>query len=390
VYLQRSNVKRFILLLTVLLCLWTVPRLSTGSISYTVYAMEGNPRFIKIGGDQLGIGLQDQFGDGVMLRTSRESSVSFSAAGNRYHVYPSSLVRIESEPRLVYGKLSKSSSDRGPFVDLHFYYIPTPAQGRTMKLIVRSRTGDIRVRSSLKRDGGRVRELKMYQIEEGKYRALTGFDCEAPAVRYRIIIRAEKESAGFTQVVYPFYLQETSFSRGRVDLSSEKQELFEPSDRKAREVRHLSMILSRPDPRALWIGRFSHPLQDPTVISSFGKRRSYFMDGAWLRVRHHRGIDYKAARGTPVYAPNRGVVVLTASRITTGNTLVLDHGQGVFSLFFHLDSISASAVEGQEVEKGEKVAEAGSTGIAAGAHLHWGLFVDGTYVNPEDWIKRSF
>jgi murein DD-endopeptidase MepM/ murein hydrolase activator NlpD len=358
------------------------------SLTYTVYAMKGSSRFSKKGGEQLRIGVQDSFGHGTTLRTLRESSVSFTAAGYRYHVYPSSLVRIESEPRLVYGKISKSGNDHGPFVDLHFYYIPAPAQGRTMKLIVRSRANDVQVHSSLKGEGGRERELSMYRIGGGKYRALAGFDCEAPAVRYNLEISVESENAGSTQVIYPFYLQKTAFTRGRVDLTASKKELFEPSEQKNREVRHLSLILSRPDLRSLWQGRFMHPLQKPTMISAFGKRRSYYLDGKWLRVRHHRGIDYKAAQGTPVYAPNNGLVVLTASRITTGNTLVLDHGQGVFSLFFHLDSISVD--EGDEVARGNKVAEAGSTGIAAGPHLHWGLLVNGTYVNPEDWINRSF
>jgi murein DD-endopeptidase MepM/ murein hydrolase activator NlpD len=60
----------------------------------------------------------------------------------------------------------------------------------------------------------------------------------------------------------------------------------------------------------------------------------------------------------------------------------------VFSLFFHLDSISAE--EGSRIRTGDRVAEAGSTGIAAGSHLHWGLWIDGTYVDPLDWLERKF
>jgi murein DD-endopeptidase MepM/ murein hydrolase activator NlpD len=67
---------------------------------------------------------------------------------------------------------------------------------------------------------------------------------------------------------------------------------------------------------------------------------------------------------------------------------VIDHGLGVFSLYFHLDSITVSI--GDRVEKGEKIGEVGSTGIAEGDHLHWSIFVNGIYVDPADWTKRVF
>jgi murein DD-endopeptidase MepM/ murein hydrolase activator NlpD len=138
----------------------------------------------------------------------------------------------------------------------------------------------------------------------------------------------------------------------------------------------------------LWDAAFSHPLKNAQIISSFGKKRTYYLDGKPVRVRYHRGVDYRAPRGTPVFSPGNGIVVLSAERVTTGNTLVIDHGHRVFSLFFHLDAVLVN--EGDHVYTGDRVAAAGSTGIAAGSHLHWGLWIDGTYVDPIDWIKRHF
>jgi murein DD-endopeptidase MepM/ murein hydrolase activator NlpD len=67
---------------------------------------------------------------------------------------------------------------------------------------------------------------------------------------------------------------------------------------------------------------------------------------------------------------------------------VLDHGHGVFSLFFHLDSISVQ--EGASVHRGEKVACVGETGITEGAHLHWSIVVDGEWVDPVDWVEKKY
>jgi len=354
--------------------------------SFTVYAMTGSVRFRTQAGEQLQVGVNGTFGDGVTIRTYRDSSVSFTGDGHYYRVYSSSLVKVESEPSLLYGKISGSVDEQ--FVDLHFYYLPAPAQGKTMKVVVRSSTRAVEVRSFLSSESGGTRELTMYRIGQGTFRALTGFDCEAPPIRYMLRISASGDGAGYTRVIYPFYLRETPFPSGKVTLPPETAPLFEPSERKKQETRHLSEVLAHSDPRSLWEGTFSYPLEELEVISAFGKRRSYYLGGRRIIVRYHRGIDFRAVQGTPVFAPNNGVVSLARKRLSTGNTLVIDHGQGVFSLFFHLDSISVA--EGAEVRTGDRIAEAGSTGIAAGPHLHWGVFVDGTYVDPEDWVKRSF
>jgi murein DD-endopeptidase MepM/ murein hydrolase activator NlpD len=354
--------------------------------SFSVYELSGRVGVSDASGERVAPGLQDLIQSGTTVRTSRDSLVSFSGNGYYYRVYAYSLVRIQDEPVLVYGKLSKSKS--GEFVGLHFYYLPTPAQGRTMKVVASSTENDINVESSLLWEDNRNRPLTMYRVGEGRYRALTGFDCEAPAVRYKLSIRATKDGVGYTQVIYPFYLRVTSFSTGRVRLSPEKETLFQPSERKRREIDRLKEVLSTSTEQKLWENTFNHPLDNPEIISAFGKRRSYYLGGKIIRVQHHRGIDYRALQGTPVYAPNHGLVVLAAERVTTGNTVVIDHGHGVFSLFFHLDSIFVE--EGSRMRRGDKIAEAGSTGITAGPHLHWGLLVDGIYVNPQDWIKRSF
>jgi|GEM_PF-1338193 len=354
--------------------------------SFTIYDVGGRVRISDASGQSSVPRPNGSIEGQAVIRTYRDSSISFEGQGHHYRIHASTLVRFQDEPVLVYGKLSKSTEK--DFIDLHFYYLPAPAQGRTMKVVIRSADRDIEVRSSLLTDNGKGRALSVYHLGEGRYRALTGFDCEAPAVRYNLHIVASRDSTGHTQIIYPFFLQETRFPTGRVVLAPTKDRLLQPSETKRKQSERLIEALSTSSEQSLWNSAFVHPLEKAEIISLFGKKRTYYIEGKPVRVRYHRGVDYRAPRGTPVFAPSNGIVVLSAERVTTGNTLVIDHGHGVFSLFFHLDSISAE--EGSRVTMGDKVAEAGSTGIAAGSHLHWGLWIDGTYVNPLDWLKRHF
>jgi hypothetical protein len=354
--------------------------------SFTVYEIGGRVRISDASGSSSVPRPNDHIEGNAVIRTYKDSSISLQGEGHYYRIHAASLVRLLDEPVLVYGKLSKSLEK--DFVDLHFYYLPVPAQGRTMKVVIRSSDRDIEVRSSLLTDDGKGRTLSVYHLGEGRYRALTGFDCEAPAVRYNLNIVANSNSISSTQIIYPFFLRETRFPTGKVVLAPTQDKLLQPSETKRRQSERLVEVLSTSSEQSLWEGAFIHPLEEAEIISSFGKKRTYYVGGKPVRVRHHRGIDYRAPRGTPVFSPSSGIVVLSAERISTGNTLVIDHGHGVFSLFFHLDSISVE--EGARIAVGDRVAEAGSTGIAVGPHLHWGLWIDGTYVNPLDWLKRYF
>ena len=361
-----------------------VQHLSAGS--YTVIHMNGRVRISDASGQSHVPAIDEVIEGPTYIRTFRDSSITLHGEEYYYRLHAATLVRLREEPLLAYGKLSKSVTKE--FVDLHFYYLPAPAQGKTMKVAIRSSDSDIEVTSSLLLDNGKGRELSVYPQGGGRYRALTGFDCEAEAVRYNLHIMAQSEQTGSTHIIYPFFLKETRFPTGKVVLPPVQEELLKPSEKKRRQSERLIEVLSTSSNTSLWDASFSHPLENAQIISAFGKKRTYYLDGKPIRVRHHRGVDYRAPQGTAVYSPGNGIVVLSAERVTTGNTLVIDHGHRVFTLFFHLDKLLAE--EGDRVYTGDSVAEAGSTGIAAGSHLHWGLWIDGTYVDPLDWIKRHF
>lgn len=329
---------------------------------------------------------QEKLQDGDTIRTGRDSAVVLKNGKVYYKLYAYSKAKLQQDILLSYGKYARST-DRD-FLDLRFYFSPLPAQGHTTKVVLRPSEVCTKIHSSIKDEGGFTQDVDFFQISEKIYHAFTGFDVEMPPARYALAIRCEGENKGSAEIVYPFYLKSTHQPTGKVFLAKQMRDLLKKSAKKTEEQRLLHRILTMKRSDAIWERTFISPVDPPIIISPFGKRRLYYIENKLSFVRFHRGIDFKGKRGDPVIAPNHGVVVFADMRITTGNTLVIDHGQGVFSLFFHLSSFEVEA--GNFVEKGEKIGEIGATGIVEGPHLHWGLWVNGIYVDPLDWLKREF
>lgn len=136
-----------------------------------------------------------------------------------------------------------------------------------------------------------------------------------------------------------------------------------------------------------WTGPWLSPLHGALAINApFGQRRAY---GSAPVSVIHGGVDLAASSDTPVLAPAAGTVVLTENLAERGNTLVLDHGGGVFSLYAHLAEFRLHV--GQTVQPGEVIALSDSTGAATtGPHLHWEVHVAGAAVEPLQWLARTF
>jgi murein DD-endopeptidase MepM/ murein hydrolase activator NlpD len=124
---------------------------------------------------------------------------------------------------------------------------------------------------------------------------------------------------------------------------------------------------------------FPLPLKQPIqgqLSSSFGSRR--YFNGQPRKP--HSGLDIAAPLGTPVLAPSPGQVVNTGNYFFTGNTVLIDHGQGIVTLYGHLNQIKV--IEGQTVETGQIIGTVGKTGRATGPHLHWGVSLNQAMINP--------
>ncbi len=133
----------------------------------------------------------------------------------------------------------------------------------------------------------------------------------------------------------------------------------------------------------LWSGLFMLPVQAP-IVSPYGIGRSY--NGAPVSGYHH-GVDLAAEEGTWVVASNSGRVAYVGPAPLRGNSVIIDHGVGVFSGYHHLSSMAVQ--EGQMVNKGDLIGAVGSTGLVTGPHLHWEIVIRGVEVDPMPWTTQE-
>ncbi|MFP4071732.1 MAG: M23 family metallopeptidase [Desulfovibrionales bacterium] len=149
-----------------------------------------------------------------------------------------------------------------------------------------------------------------------------------------------------------------------------------------REKKESGKVLGTVTPKRFW----SLPLVRPvpgTLLSPFGVKR--FLNGEPRAP--HKGIDLRGPEGTEVAATAPGIVALTADHYFAGRSVYIDHGQGVFSMYFHLSKFLVR--EGDEVRQGQPIGLVGSSGRSTGPHLHFGLSVLGEAVNPVDLFSAQ-
>jgi len=147
------------------------------------------------------------------------------------------------------------------------------------------------------------------------------------------------------------------------------------------EQQRLRTIFQQVTPNRLWNGGFRLPLDGVSTGGNFGRRR--VLNGQ--AGSPHGGVDFPAATGTPVHAAQSGRVVLAEELFFSGNTVVVDHGLGIYTFYGHLSAIDVKA--GDPVEAGTVLGKVGATGRVTGPHLHWGLTVTRARVNPLEIVK---
>lgn len=165
-----------------------------------------------------------------------------------------------------------------------------------------------------------------------------------------------------------------------LSLSEEKKSLLFQTDRE-NEIKKIREALHIESPKKLWDGKFTKPVEG-IVESLYGEKR--ILDGK-LRKGYHRGVDMGTPEGTSVLSSQDGKVVLSGKFTEEGNMVMIDHGQGIISAYFHLSEILVS--EGQTVKKGEIVGKVGTTGVTNTPHLHFGIYIHGVPIDPFYWLK---
>jgi murein DD-endopeptidase MepM/ murein hydrolase activator NlpD len=160
----------------------------------------------------------------------------------------------------------------------------------------------------------------------------------------------------------------------------------EPDPQKTAESERLWEILVTHGKEIYHSGKFVLPVTATRRTSRFGTRRvNQYSDGRKV-TSIHAGVDFGIPAGTEVRACGRGKVVFSRMRILTGYTVIIEHAPGVYSLYYHLDSVIAQ--EGTIVEAGTVIALSGSTGFSTGPHLHWEIRVSTENTDPDILVER--
>jgi hypothetical protein len=157
----------------------------------------------------------------------------------------------------------------------------------------------------------------------------------------------------------------------------------EQQKRAEEDSKKMKAIYDTVTPERLWDGPFRMPLKDVVTGGNFGRRR--ILNGEARSP--HAGVDFPALAGTPVFAAQGGKVVLAENLYYSGNTVVLDHGYGIYTLYAHLSAIEVKP--GDRVDTQTEIGKVGATGRVTGPHLHWGLTVDHARVNAMQIVQRK-
>jgi murein DD-endopeptidase MepM/ murein hydrolase activator NlpD len=209
------------------------------------------------------------------------------------------------------------------------------------------------------------------------YKAILAVDLLTIPGEYPLVVTAGSKTIQRTVWVskkkYP--VQRLTLPKGMVELSPENEE------RATREQKRMAAIWPVSS-QQIWSGNFTNP-RPGEIITQFGVRRIINK----IPKSSHTGIDVSARAGDEVKAPNNAVVALVDDQFYSGNSIVLDHGEGIYTMFFHLSRINV--VPGQSVKKGDVIGLVGSTGRSTGPHLHWGARIQGARVDPLELIHLN-
>ena len=216
---------------------------------------------------------------------------------------------------------------------------------------------------------------------KGAWFALAGADVETPTGPSLLKITLHLAEGGERDLTRTVEIHPAHYHTGSLTVAPK---FVEPNPEALERIKAEQALkekvfaVSAPEP--LWTASFRAPVTAPPT-DSFGTRRMF--NGTLASV--HKGMDFRAATGTPVRASNSGVVVLARPLYYEGNCVVIDHGLGLYTISMHLSRIDVK--EGQRVATGDRLGLSGATGRVTGPHLHWAVRWQDAYLDPAKLLK---
>jgi murein DD-endopeptidase MepM/ murein hydrolase activator NlpD len=227
-------------------------------------------------------------------------------------------------------------------------------------------------------------ELHFFQTGDNQYTALQGIHAMAELGLAPLILTGTTDAGNTFSYEQNLLLQSGYFYEDpplTVDEETIDPAVTEP------ELQLMEDTVAPATPQRLWDGIWTTPMDEPNCIYSyFGTRRSY--NGSDYTY-FHGGLDYGVcAPSLNVYAPASGTVVFTDTLTVRGNTIIIDHGWGIYSAYFHLSEIDVAV--GDVVQPGDLLGLVGQTGRVTGPHLHFEIWVNGVLVDPISWLENIY
>ena len=303
--------------------------------------------------------------------------------------------------------LSDSATAKIPFLPTLYSHKRSVDQGRTVVFKITSSTPLKAVRGSLD-----WRPIRFFSTIPKKkhhlFHAIQGVDVLHGSGIRRLVYRAIRTDGVWLLRAFPFVVNKRRFFRPYEEERSEvikiivkkrrnpsagrhlwrkwlqKKRFILSEDRPNKEWKMLQKVYSIEPGSRYWKTRFFPPIKQYDRISSrFGKVR-YLTSGGG---NPHRGVDYAASTGRPVFATARGRVVFAAKTIVRGGLVIIDHGMGVFSTYMHLSRVIARS--NTMVYRGQNIGRVGTTGLSTGPHLHFGVRAGNVQVDPGEWMRQN-
>ncbi len=226
------------------------------------------------------------------------------------------------------------------------------------------------------------RKLQFFSApDHGSWLALAGVDVEASAGPSALQIHIQLANNTIRDITQAIDIHPAHYRTGVLTVPPK---FVSPGPEELKQIETDSKLkakifaVSADSP--LWAGSFRAPVQAPPT-DSFGTRRTF--NGKLASI--HKGMDFRAPKGTVVRAGNSGVVVLARPLYFEGNCVVIDHGLGLYTLSMHFSRIDVH--EGQHVNAGDPLGLSGATGRVTGPHLHWAVRWQGAYLDPAKLLR---
>ena len=219
--------------------------------------------------------------------------------------------------------------------------------------------------------------------EKNRFFTIIGIDALKPIGPMPIVVSiADKDGTQVFQRETLIEILPAGWQIEIVELDETNQDLLDPEIIRE-DIKERALLQSKKTPERHWDGVFEPPAVG-VLTSNYGLLRSYNYGPA---EEYHSGLDFAGEIGDPVLAPNSGVVAWVGQTRRRGNGVLIDHGGGIFSGYYHLSETLVT--ESEIVRTGSLLGRIGATGLATGPHLHWEILAHGVTINPVQWIRLN-